>query len=66
MNICYLYKQIYIYALEAGIAQSVLREATGWTAWVRFPVGAGDFSLLHSIKTGSEAHPASYSMATRG
>jgi hypothetical protein len=40
--------------------------ATGWTALVRFPVGAKDFSLLHSVQTGSGAHLTSYPMGTRG
>jgi hypothetical protein len=50
----------------AGIAQSVLRRATGWTAGVRFPAGAKAFSLLHSVQTGSVAHPASYPMGSMG
>jgi hypothetical protein len=29
---------------------------------VRFPAGVTYFPLLHSIQTGSEAHPASYPM----
>jgi hypothetical protein len=33
---------------------------------VRFPAGAGNFSLQHRIQTGSEAHLASYPMGTRG
>jgi hypothetical protein len=33
---------------------------------VRFPASARDFSLLHSVQTGSGAHPASYTMGTRG
>jgi hypothetical protein len=33
---------------------------------VEFPGGARDFSLHHSVKTGSRAHPASYPMGTRG
>jgi hypothetical protein len=33
---------------------------------VRFPVGAGHFSLHHSVQNGSGAHPASYPMGTRG
>jgi hypothetical protein len=33
---------------------------------VRFPAGAGNFSLHHRIQNGSGAHPASYSMGTRG
>jgi hypothetical protein len=33
---------------------------------VRVPAGTGNFSLHHRVQTGSEAHPASYSMGTRG
>jgi hypothetical protein len=33
---------------------------------VRFQVAARGFSLLHSVQTGSEAHPASYQMGTEG
>jgi hypothetical protein len=33
---------------------------------VRFPAGAGNFSLRHRVQTGSRAHPASYQMGTRG
>jgi hypothetical protein len=33
---------------------------------VKFPVGAGDFSLNHHVQNGSGAHPASYPMNTRG
>jgi hypothetical protein len=33
---------------------------------VRFPAGAGNFSLHHRLQNGSGAHPASYSMGTRG
>jgi hypothetical protein len=46
-----------------GIAQSVQRRATGWTTGVRFPAGQ-DFSLLHSVQTGSGAHLAPYPMDT--
>jgi hypothetical protein len=31
---------------------------------VRFPAGAGNFSLHHSVQNGSGAHPASYPMGT--
>jgi hypothetical protein len=37
----------------------------GWTG-IRFLAGAGDFSLLHVIQTGSGAHPASYPVGTGG
>jgi hypothetical protein len=31
---------------------------------VRFPAGAGSFSLHHRVQNGSGAHPASYQMGT--
>jgi hypothetical protein len=37
-----------------------------WGSRVRFPVGAGNFSLHHCVQNGSGAHPASYAMGTRG
>jgi hypothetical protein len=33
---------------------------------VRFPAGAGNFSLHHRVQNGTGAHPASYPMGTRG
>jgi hypothetical protein len=33
---------------------------------VRFPVGAGNFSLPHRVQTGAGAHLTSYPMRTRG
>jgi hypothetical protein len=33
---------------------------------VRFPAGAGNFSLHHRVQAGSGAHPASYPMGTKG
>jgi hypothetical protein len=33
---------------------------------IRFPVGAGNFSLHHCVQNGSGAHPASYPVGTRG
>jgi hypothetical protein len=33
---------------------------------IRFPAGAGNFSLHHCVQNGSGAHPASYPRATRG
>jgi hypothetical protein len=33
---------------------------------VRFPAGAGSFSLQHCVRTRSGAHPSSYPMGTRG
>jgi hypothetical protein len=37
-----------------------------WGSTVRFPAGAGNFSLHHRVQNGSGAHPASYPMRTRG
>jgi hypothetical protein len=37
-----------------------------WGSRVRFPVGAGNFSLHHHIQNSSGAHPAFYLMGTRG
>jgi hypothetical protein len=33
---------------------------------VRFPAGAGNFSLYYRVQNGSGAHPSSYPMGTRG
>jgi hypothetical protein len=33
---------------------------------VRFPAGAGNFSLRHRVQTKPGAHPASYPMGTGG
>jgi hypothetical protein len=33
---------------------------------VRFPAGAGNFSLRYRVQNGSGIHPASYPMGTRG
>jgi hypothetical protein len=33
---------------------------------IRFPAGAGNFSLHHSVQNGSGAHAASYPVGTRG
>jgi hypothetical protein len=33
---------------------------------VRFPAGAGHFSLHHRVQNGSGAHPVSYLIGTRG
>jgi hypothetical protein len=33
---------------------------------IRFPAGAGNFSLHRRVQNGSGAHPASYPMGTSG
>jgi hypothetical protein len=47
-----------------GIAESLLRSATAWTAGVRFHAGVREFYVLHNVQTGSDALPASYPMGT--
>jgi hypothetical protein len=37
-----------------------------WRSRIRFPAGAGNFSLHHRIQNGTGAHPASYPMGTWG
>jgi hypothetical protein len=37
-----------------------------WGSRIRFPAGAGKFSLHHCVQNGSGAHPASYLTGTRG
>jgi hypothetical protein len=39
---------------------------TDCTAGVRFPVETRDFSVFHTVQTGSRAHLFSYPMGTRG
>jgi hypothetical protein len=47
---------------DVGSGVTSVGIGTGWMAGVRFPAGARDFSILHSVHTGSGAHPASYPM----
>jgi hypothetical protein len=42
------------------------REIHDFFGRVRFPAGAGKFSLHHRVQNGSGAHPASYPTGTRG
>jgi hypothetical protein len=45
-----------------GIGYELENRGTG----IRFPAGARDFSVLHSVQTGSGAHPSSYPISTGG
>jgi hypothetical protein len=52
---------------KAVIVSSVQRLGYGLDirgSRVRFPAGAGNFSLYHRVQNGSGAHSASYSMGT--
>jgi hypothetical protein len=48
------------------VAQSVQCLTTDWTAGVRSPTEAEDFSCNLCVQTGSGAHPASCTVGTRG
>jgi hypothetical protein len=50
--------------ISVGLAQGYGLDDRG--SRVRFPAGAGNFSLLHRVQNGSGAHPASYLVGTRG
>jgi hypothetical protein len=54
------------FILEPGHLSRYIDGFTGWTAGVQFSAEGGDFSLLHSVQTGSGAHPVSYQMGTGG
>jgi hypothetical protein len=49
---------------SVGIALSYGLDDRG--SRVRFPAGAGNFSIHHRVQNGSGTHPASYPMGTRG
>jgi hypothetical protein len=48
------------------VAESVKCLTMDWTAGVRSPIEAEDFSSNLCIQTGSGAHPASYTVGTGG
>jgi hypothetical protein len=52
--------------IGARIAQWYSSGLRAGCSGVRIPAGSGNFSLHHCVQTGSEAHPASYPMGTRG
>jgi hypothetical protein len=54
---------LYLFINYEGTRHFILM---AWTIGVRFPAGAGNFSLNHRVQNGSGAHPASYPMGTRG
>jgi hypothetical protein len=49
---------------SAGIALGYGLDDRG--SRIRFPAGAGNFSLHHRVQSGSGAHPASYPMGSKG
>jgi hypothetical protein len=55
---------ISLFPLARGIVLGYRLDDRG--SRVRFPVGAGNFSLHHRVQNGSRAHPATYPMGIRG
>jgi hypothetical protein len=49
---------------SVGIALSYGLDDRG--SRIRFPAGAGNFSLHHRVQNGSGTHPASYPMGAKG
>jgi hypothetical protein len=57
---------MYNYSTMVPVYFKSVSQVPSWAAGIRFPVGAGDFSMFHSVQTGSGAQAASYPMGTRG
>jgi hypothetical protein len=51
---------------RAGIAQWYNAGLWAGLSGVRFPAGAGNFSLHHRVQNSSGSHTISYPMGTRG
>jgi hypothetical protein len=52
------------YSRDSAVGIAVGYGLDGQGSRVRFPAGAGNFSLHHRVQNGSGAHPASYPMVT--
>jgi hypothetical protein len=60
------YNEITINSRDSSVGIALGYGLNDRSSRVRFPAGAGNFSLHHRVQNGSEAHPASYPMGTRG
>jgi hypothetical protein len=58
-----VYTKLYFGSLTVGIALGYGLDDR--VSRIRFPAGAGNFSLHHRVQNGSGAHPSSYPMGTR-
>jgi hypothetical protein len=51
---------------DSSVGIALGYELDDWCSRVRFPAGAGNFSLHHRVQNGSGVHPASYPMGSGG
>jgi hypothetical protein len=51
---------------DSSVGKALGYELDYWGSRVRFPAGAGNFSLHNSIQNGLGAHPAPYPMGSSG
>jgi hypothetical protein len=69
-NVNYTIKIFYIHQLfksrDSSVGITLGYGLDDRSSRVRFPAGTGNFCLLHRVQNGSEAHPASYPVGTRG
>jgi hypothetical protein len=61
-----LYHSITRKRVEDHCDKASIRHSHGWTTGVRLPAGARNLFSTPSVQTGSEAHPASYTICTGG
>jgi hypothetical protein len=62
----YTHTHAYTKSRDSSVGIALDYGLDDWGSRVRFSTGAGNFSLNHRVRNGSGAHPASYSMGTRG
>jgi hypothetical protein len=60
----WIIRRLVFFSLVFGIALGYGLEDQG--SRVRFPAEAGNFPLHHRVQNGCGAHPATYTMGTRG
>jgi hypothetical protein len=62
-----LHPHIHVFmSRDSSVCIAIGYGLNGRGSGIPFPAGAGNFSLHHSVQTGSGAHPASYLMCTGG
>jgi hypothetical protein len=57
---------IYFFTIHFNIILPSIYGLDDLGSRIRFPAGAGNFSLHHRVQNGAGAHPPSYPMGTRG